>query len=222
MTKYIYRFAVSGGVLIFEINHRLMGWGYSRISAGSPMFFILSNYSELDIDWILSRLGFVDKSVVKRNKQYIEIYWLEGFTDSFFTALDGFLNYIYGRVCRGVCDIDSFKGDVRGIIERSLLEATYDISMSKFFSYIYYLAIKWVRVERKRYGIESSSCLQGVVVRGKEFRDRRDVFFTRCDSLGISIDRELFANNLVDNKVTPLVFSFLWLLRMGELVNAEG
>jgi hypothetical protein len=208
--------------LIFEVNRQLVDWGYTRMSAGSPMFSILSNYSELDIDWLLRRLGFVNKSVVKRSIQYIEVYWLDGFSSSFFIALDGFLNYIYSRVGKGLCDINTFKGDVRGIIERSLIEGVYDIAMSKFFTYIYSLAIKWIRGERRRSAVECPIGLNDIRVGSVEFRQHRDLFFTRCESLGVSIDRELFANNLVSNKVTPLVFSFLWLLRLGELSNAEG
>lgn len=152
--------------------------------------------------------------------------WLtDGFTASFYANLERFTRNLY-KFYNVNESWDYFYDNVRTKIEEILTEGVFTPTKGTFKSFIYSMvrneATKANSKNKRRLCLDDPAheYLSQNLVRTESSevtfaKGMREDFIVLARARGEPVDHEVFEGDLCDGRVTPMVLSYLWLLKQG-------
>jgi hypothetical protein len=154
-------------------------------------------------------------------KSNLSIYLESGFTEEFYGHLERLTMSRY-RAFRVDDSFDYFYDCVRSQVEDLLMQGVYDPAKGNFITFVCAVirneATKVNSKNSHRILVEDNSqldipgaCSDG----GSAVQGLRQDFYIRAEQLGVTLDVEDFEADLHQNRLTPAVMAYLWLLQQG-------
>jgi hypothetical protein len=156
------------------------------------------------------------------DKYECEIFFIEGFSKRFYEVLRKFCSQVY-RKNKGFSDFQTFCSNAIARVE-DLLSPKPDKPFGKYdstksqLSWFIYCAIRnqnssdnYHRAKLRYFEDfeEEGSADESLYT----VAENRESFFLRCKYLGIDIDRNKFLAHLKKESQTPMVLSYIWLIK---------
>lgn len=151
----------------------------------------------------------------------VSVFLTEGFSPEFYYHLGRFSRKLY-RKYEVTGTWDEFYENVRAKVEDVLSKGVYDPSKGNFVSFIHgmvrnegtKISLKTKRVvhfDAPENSVISLNLTSSGLVDPTMARFRED-FAAKADELGIPLDLDEFESDLILNRLTPMVFAYLWLV----------
>ena len=155
----------------------------------------------------------------------ITVFLTEGFSPSFYRHLERFSRKLYKKYEVNE-SWDSFYDDVRTKVEEVLSGGAYDPKKGNFTSFVHSMirneGTKATSKNRRKVYIDdpahqvlATNLVRSELPEVSLVRSFREDFSARACALCPSFDPDVFVSDLVNERLTPIVFAYVWLVYTG-------
>lgn len=167
------------------------------------------------------------KAGKRLKKESVDVFFEEGFSEKFYTHLRRYVWHLYKNRFNVNESWDQFYDNVRGKIEYLLgaedIACIFDSNKGTLVSLIFKVVYNECtkansKNERKVYIDDPQHELLAANLcspHTNEMQEPRDRFLSLAAERGIEIDQEMFNADLAEARLTPYVFTYLWIYNKG-------